>query len=126
MSLVTHVNKKLDKTIVMNGRKNLIQRCLNNLVDNSIKYSNNINIQLTKSNNYLSITIDDDGPGISKKEYQNVFKPFYKIDKSRSDTKSSVGLGMSIASDVARSHGGSIVLDKSPQNGLRVKVIFPF
>ena len=51
---------------------------------------------------------------------------FIRVDKSRSDTKSSVGLGMSIASDVARSHGGSIVLDKSPQNGLRVKVIFPF
>ena len=121
-----NISTKLDKTIVMNGRKNLIQRCLNNLIDNSIKYSNNINIQLTKSNNYLSITIDDDGPGISKKEYQNVFKPFYKIDKSRSDTKSSVGLGMSIASDVIRSHGGNIILDKSPQNGLRVKIILPF
>ena len=121
-----NISTKLDKTIVMNGRKNLIQRCLNNLIDNSIKYSDNIDIQLTKNNNYLSVIIDDDGPGISKKEYNNVFKPFYKIDKSRSDTKSSVGLGMSIASDVVRSHGGSIVLDKSPQNGLRVKVIFPF
>ena len=121
-----NISTKLDKTIVMNGRKNLIQRCLNNLIDNSIKYSNNIDIQLTKNNNYLSVIIDDDGPGISKKEYNNVFKPFYKIDKSRSDTKSSVGLGMSIASDIVRSHGGNIVLDKSPQNGLRVKVIFPF
>ena len=81
---------------------------------------------MTKSSNNLTIIIDDDGPGISKKEYNNVFKRFYKIDKSRSGTKSSVGLGMSIASDVVRSHGGSIVLDKSPQNGLRVKVIFPF
>ena len=121
-----NISTKLDKTVVMNGRKNLIQRCLNNLIDNSIKYSNNIDIQLTKNNNYLSVIIDDDGPGISKKEYNNVFKPFYKVDKSRSDTKSSVGLGMSIASDVVRSHGGSIVLDKSPQNGLRVKIIFPF
>ena len=121
-----NISTKLDKTIVMNGRKNLIQRCLNNLIDNSIKYSNNIDVQLTKNKNYLSVIIDDDGPGISKKEYNNVFKPFYKIDKSRSDTKSSVGLGMSIASDVARSHGGSIVLDKSPQNGLRVKIVFPF
>ena len=110
----------------MNGRKNLIQRCLNNLIDNSIKYSNNVGIQLTKSNDYLSITIDDDGPGIPKKEYNNVFKPFYKINKSRSDSKSSVGLGMSIASDVVRSHGGNIILDKSPQNGLRVKIILPY
>ncbi len=123
---IKNISTKLDKTIVMNGRKNLIQRCINNLIDNSIKYSNNINIQLTKNKNYLSLIIDDDGPGISKKEYSNVFKPFYKIDKSRSDSKSSVGLGMSIASDVVRSHGGSIDLDKSPQNGLRVKIIFPF
>ena len=121
-----NISTKLDKTILMNGRKILIQRCLNNLIDNSIKYSNNIDIQLTKSKDYLSIIIDDDGPGISKKEYYNVFKPFYKIDKSRSDSKSSVGLGMSIASDVVKSHGGSIALDKSPQNGLRVKVILPF
>ena len=121
-----NISTKLDKTIIMNGRKILIQRCLNNLIDNSIKYSNNIDIQLTKSKDYLSIIIDDDGPGISKKEYYNVFKPFYKIDKSRSDSKSSVGLGMSIASDVVKSHGGSIALDKSPQNGLRVKVILPF
>jgi len=121
-----NITSKLTKDIHMNGRKNLIQRCLNNLIDNSIKYSNNISIQLTKSNNYLSITIDDDGPGISEKEYKNVFKPFYKIDKSRSDSKSSVGLGLSIASDVVRSHGGNIILDKSPQNGLRVKIIFPF
>ena len=121
-----NISTGLEKVIIMNGRKNLIKRCLNNFIDNSIKYSNNINIQLTKSNNYLSIIIDDDGPGISKKEYKNVFKPFYKIDKSRSDSKSSVGLGLSIASDVVRSHGGNIILDKSPQNGLRVKIIFPF
>ncbi len=72
------------------------------------------------------ITIDDDGPGISNKEYDNVFKPFYKIDKSRGDSKSSVGLGMSIASDIIQSHGGSIKLEKSHLNGLRVKIFLPF
>jgi len=115
-----------DDVVYINGRKNLIQRCLNNLINNSIKYSNNISIQLTKNNNRLSIIIDDDGPGIPKNEYKNVFKPFYKIDKSRSDSKSSVGLGMSIASDIIRSHGGDIGLDKSPKNGLRVRVFLPF
>ena len=115
-----------DKRVYMDGRKNLIQRCLNNILDNSIKYSKKINIQLTKSNNYIVITIDDDGPGIPEDEYSNVFKPFYKIDKSRGESKSSVGLGMSIASDVVKSHGGNITLDKSPQNGLRVRVLFPF
>ena len=121
-----NISTNLDKTIIMNGRKILIQRCFNNLIDNSIKYSNNIDIQLTKSKDYISLIIDDDGPGILEKEYDNVFKPFYKIDKSRGDSKSSVGLGMSIASDVVKSHGGNIALDKSPQNGLRVKVTFPF
>ena len=81
---------------------------------------------MTKSNSYIVLTVDDNGPGISKDEYENVFKPFYKINKSRGDSKSSVGLGLSIASDIARSHGGNITLDKSPQNGLRVKVLFPF
>jgi two-component system osmolarity sensor histidine kinase EnvZ len=121
-----NITLELTNAVYINGRKNLIQRCLNNLIDNGIKYSNNINIQLAKSNNNLTITVDDDGSGIPKNEYKNVFKPFYKIDKSRSDSKSSVGLGLSIASDIIRSHGGDITLDKSPQNGLRVKVFLPF
>ena len=70
--------------------------------------------------------LDDDGPGIPEDEYNNVFKPFYKINKSRGDSKSSVGLGLSIASDVIRSHGGNIKLEKSPEKGLRIKIFFPF
>ena len=62
---------------------------------------------------------------INKEEYENVFKPFYKIDKGRADSKSSVGLGLSIASDIVRSHGGNIVLDKSKMNGLSVKIFLP-
>ena len=121
-----NITLELANAVYINGRKNLIERCLNNLIDNSIKYSKSTNIQLTKGSNNLTIIIDDDGPGIPKNEYKNVFKPFYKIDKSRSDSKSSVGLGMSIASDIVRSHGGNIILDKSPKNGLKVKIIFPF
>ena len=65
------------------------------------------------------------GLGFQKKEYNNVFKPFYKIDKGRSDSKSSVGLGLSIASDIIRSHGGNIRLEKSLMDGLSVKVVLP-
>ena len=83
-----------------------------------------IDIMQLKNDNIL-ITIDDDGHGIPEKEYQNVFKPFYKLDKSRGDSKSSVGLGLSITSDIVKSHGGNIVLEKSPLNGLRVKVFLP-
>ena len=81
---------------------------------------------MKKSNNIITLIIEDDGPGIPKSEYENVFKPFYKIDKSRNQSKSSVGLGMSIASDIIQSHGGNIKLDKSILNGLQVRISLPF
>ena len=121
-----NITSNLSKNVFMDGRKNLIRRCFNNLINNSTKYAKKINIQLNKSKNNIIIIIDDDGPGIPKEEYENVFKPFYKIDKSRGNSKSSVGLGMSIASDIIKSHGGNIVLGQSPQNGLSIKITFPF
>ena len=111
--------------VYMNGRKNLIRRSLNNLIDNAIKYAKKVNLRLSKKNSSLLIIIDDDGPGIPESEYENVFKPFYKIDKGRGDSKSSVGLGLSITSDIIKSHGGNILLEKSDLNGLRVKIFLP-
>ena len=111
--------------VYYSGRKNLINRCLNNIIDNALKYANKVEIKLNKKNTNLFIIIDDDGPGIPNKEHENVFKPFYKIDKGRADSKSSVGLGLSIASDIVRSHGGNIMLEKSKMNGLRVKIFLP-
>ena len=122
-------NKNIENDLIprvyINGRKNLINRCLNNIIDNALKYGGKVKIKLSKKNTNLFITIDDDGPGIPNKEHENVFKPFYKIDKGRADSKSSVGLGLSIASDIIRSHGGSITLDKSKMNGLSVKIFLP-
>ena len=119
------ISKKISESIYINGRKNLIQRCINNLIDNAIKYSDKINVELSVNNKNLFIKIEDNGPGIPEKEYNNVFKPFYKIDKGRADSKSSVGLGLSIASDIIRSHGGNIKLEKSSMNGLGVKIFLP-
>ena len=85
-----------------------------------------IKILSKKTIDSVIILIDDDGPGIPENEYQNVMKPFYRIDKSRSQNKSGVGLGLSIANDIIRSHGGDISLDQSPQKGLRVKLSLPF
>ncbi len=123
-------NKDISSNIIprvyINGRKNLIRRSINNLLDNSIKYAKKVQISITKSNSNIFIKIEDDGPGIPEKEYDNVFKPFYKIDKGRADSKSSVGLGLSIASDIIRSHGGNIKLAKSSMNGLEVKIFLPF
>ena len=81
-------------------------------------------LEIIQKKNIL-ILVDDDGPGINENEYQNVMKPFYRIDKSRGQNKSGVGLGLSIANDIIRSHGGLISLEKSPLNGLRVKISLP-
>tara|TARA_B110001452_G_scaffold187927_1_gene158273 strand:- start:243 stop:1562 length:1320 start_codon:yes stop_codon:yes gene_type:complete len=120
-----NISTNLSSRIYINGRKNLIKRCINNLIDNGIKYGDKINIELTKNNSNLFIKIEDNGPGIPEKEYLNVFKPFYKIDKGRAETKASVGLGLSIASDIIRSHGGNIKLEKSSMDGLGVKIFLP-
>ena len=113
-----------EKTI-FNGRKNLIQRCLNNLIDNALKYATKVKVKQEKIRKTIVIIIEDDGPGIPASEYENVFKPFYKIDKGRSEAKSSVGLGLSISSDIIRSHGGTIELRKSETGGLEVMISLP-
>ena len=120
-----NISQDLAPRVYVNGRKNLINRCLNNMIDNALKYATKVVVKLDKKNTNLSIIIDDDGPGIPVEEYENVFKPFYKIDKGRADSKSSVGLGLSIASDIIRSHGGNIKLEKSKMNGLRVMIFLP-
>ena len=83
-------------------------------------------VKIYKSSNRVLIVFDDDGPGIPEVEYKNVMKPFYRIDKSRGQNKSGVGLGLSITNDIIRSHGGNISLEKSPLGGLRVKVSLPY
>ena len=120
-----NIVREIPSRIYFNGRKNLIKRCINNLIENSIKYGNELKIELLKKNSNLVIKVEDDGPGIPENEYENVFKPFYKIDKGRAESKSSVGLGLSIASDIVRSHGGNIRLNKSSLNGLEVKIFLP-
>ena len=120
-----NISKILTNRIYFSGRKNLIRRCINNLIDNAIKYGKKVNIELSKKTTNIFIKIEDDGPGIPENEYDNVFKPFYKIDKGRAESKSSVGLGLSIASDIIRSHGGNIKLEKSSLNGLSVKIFLP-
>jgi len=120
-----NISQELIPRVYINGKKNLFNRCLNNIIDNGLKFANKVDIKLNKKNTNVFITIDDDGPGIPAKEVKNVFNPFYKINKGRADSKSSVGLGLSIASDIIRSHGGNIKLEKSKMSGLRVKIFLP-
>jgi two-component system osmolarity sensor histidine kinase EnvZ len=133
-SLIEEVVKKyntekikinFDSNIEIPLRQNTFKRCLNNLIDNSLSYGKKVEISTKKIVKDLIILIDDDGPGIPQEEYEKVMKPFYRIDKSRGQNKSGVGLGLSIANDIVRSHGGSIFLEKGPLNGLRVKISLP-
>jgi two-component system osmolarity sensor histidine kinase EnvZ len=119
------INVLLEENLVINIRPNSIKRCLINLIDNGLSYGKKVEIFTKKTTDYLVIFVDDDGPGIPESEHQNVMKPFYRIDKSRGQNKSGVGLGLSIANDIIRSHGGNITLEKSPLNGLRVKLSLP-
>ena len=119
------INFNFRENININVRLNAIKRCLVNLIDNGLSYGKKVEIISKKINNDIVIFIDDDGPGIPKNEHQNVMKPFYRIDKSRSQNKSGVGLGLPIANDIIRSHGGNISLNKSPLSGLRVKISLP-
>ena len=119
------INLRLEEISEISIRPNLIRRCLNNLIDNSLSYGKKAEIVTKKTTNNIIIFVDDDGPGIPENEYQNVMKPFYRIDKSRGLNKSGVGLGLSIANDIIRSHGGNISFEKSPLNGLRVKISLP-
>ena len=133
MVLISIVKKYENKNIWLDqknevffvGIKHLIERCINNLLDNSINFAKNIKVTQQKIKKSVLIFVEDDGPGIHSSEHENVFKPFYKIDKSRNQTKSSVGLGLSIASDIIRSHGGNIELGKSEMGGLKVKIFLP-
>ena len=115
-----------EEKIYFDGRINSLKRCFNNLINNALKYGDEINISLKKSLNNIILLVDDNGPGIPNSEKENVLKPFYKIDKSRNESKSGVGLGLSIASDIIRSHGGNLSLLESPKKGLRVKISLPF
>ena len=115
-----------DSKINIQGKKNLIRRSVSNIIENGLSYGSKIFIELKKSVSSAIIIIEDNGPGIPKKEYENVFKPFYRIDKSRSLNRSGVGLGLSIAQDIIKSHGGNIVLSESKHKGLMVKISLPF
>ena len=116
---------KTGQTIIIEGRRNLIKRCIQNIIDNGLSYGKKILIEIKKTVNGIVIIIEDNGPGIPKHEYLNVFKPFYRVDKSRGLNKAGVGLGLSIAQDIVKSHGGNISLSESRFKGLLVKISLP-
>jgi two-component system osmolarity sensor histidine kinase EnvZ len=119
------INLSINDKVTFSGRLNSIKRCINNLLNNAVLFGKEINVTLKKTMNNIVIFVDDDGPGIPEHEKENVLKPFYRMDESRSQNKSGVGLGLSISYDIIRSHGGDMLLETSPQKGLRVKISLP-
>ena len=125
-SFKKNIKIKSPKNLIFSGRKNLIRRCIANIINNSQKYSENILITCKKIKKTIQINIDDDGPGIADEHKEKVFRPFYRVDKSRSLKDNSVGLGLSIVEDIVNSHGGTVKLLNNPKSkGLRVSLSFP-
>jgi two-component system osmolarity sensor histidine kinase EnvZ len=125
-SFKKNIKMKSPKNLIFSGRKNLIRRCIANIINNSQKYSENILITCKKMKKIIKIDIDDDGPGIADEHKEKVFRPFYRVDKSRSLKDSNVGLGLSIVEDIVNSHGGNVKLLNNPKGkGLRVSLSFP-
>ena len=112
--------------IILTGRASSLKRCFENVINNGLTYGKKVYVSLHKSSNRIIINIEDDGPGIPEDQYRNVFKPFFRLDKSRSLNKSGVGLGLAIVEDIINSHGGSIHLGESEHKGLQVKISLPF
>jgi two-component system osmolarity sensor histidine kinase EnvZ len=118
-----HLNFSSETVFV--ARRSALKRCFNNIIENALNYATNVHVSMTKTANRVNIFIDDDGQGIPVNQYKNVFKPFYRLDDSRNLNRSGVGLGMSIAEDIVRSHGGNIELNDSKYKGLQVKISLP-
>ena len=120
------VIKRNSELIELQGRPTALKRSFENIIQNGLIYGSNVYVNIIKGNKRALVTIDDDGPGIPEDQYKNVFKPFFRLDKSRSLNQSGVGLGLAIVEDIINSHGGNVKLNKSKYNGLQVKVSLPF
>jgi two-component system osmolarity sensor histidine kinase EnvZ len=118
-------------TVVFHGesvvtvRPAAFKRCLANLVSNAARYASSISITGHRDHRWLTVTVDDDGPGIPPGMREEVFKPFLRLDHARNQDEGGTGLGLAIARDIARSHGGDITLGDSPLGGLRATVRIP-
>lgn len=102
-----------------------MRRCLGNLLGNALRYAKAVEVTAVLDQRTVRVTIDDDGPGIPKDKREDVFRPFFRLDPSRNIATGGVGLGVSIARDIAHGHGGEIALEDSPLGGLRVVLTLP-
>jgi two-component system osmolarity sensor histidine kinase EnvZ len=106
-------------------RPNSFTRLVTNLAANAWRHGNNVKVEARRPGRFLTVTVDDDGPGIPANMREEVFKPFFRLDEARNLDESGTGLGLAIARDIARSHGGDVMLTESPMGGLRATVRVP-
>ena len=106
-------------------RADSFKRCVANLVANAVRYGSTITISGTREPRWLSVQVDDDGPGIPADKRDDVFRPFLRLDDARNQNEGGTGLGLAIARDIASSHGGDIALSESPLGGLRATIRVP-
>lgn len=111
--------------IIMPLRPDAMARALGNLVGNAIRYGGHVWVRVGRRQGAAEVLIDDDGPGIPPDSREEVFKPFTRLDQSRNSGTGGVGLGLTIARDIVRTHGGDVLLEDSPLGGLRARVRLP-
>ena len=114
-----------DQPVVLMLRKTGMTRCLNNLISNAFQHGETVRMRLSQQKDMISVVIDDDGPGIPEELREDVFKPFYRLEASRNSKTGGMGLGLSLARDFARVHGGDIWLSENDMGGLRATVSIP-
>ncbi len=118
--------KTPEEPIIVPLRRQAFKRAIDNVVSNAVRFADTVAIEATHSKRFLTIRVDDDGPGIPEAQREAVFRPFYRLDDSRArDSGASTGLGLSIARDIVRSHGGEITLSDSSLGGLRATIRIP-
>lgn len=119
------IHADVNSSIKIDVRPIAFARALQNLVSNAEKYGSEIWITVKEKINAVKIIVDDNGPGLSPDLFEDVFKPFYRVDESRNLTTGGVGLGLPIVRDIIHAHGGEVYLEKSPKGGLRAIIILP-
>ncbi len=119
------LDAEADGELTVPIRPNAFKRCLANLVGNACRHGRNVAVTARRLADSIEILVDDDGPGIPAISREEVFRPFFRLDRSRNPSTGGTGLGLTIARDVARGHGGDVVLESAPAGGLRARVTVP-